>query len=305
MNPGILNSIAVTGQIFPLKLLKARKNLPSFLPFYHVVNEATPDYINSYVVRTPRQFEVELDYLVRHFKPVGLEEIVNAPDKNKMHLSFDDGLKACSTVIAPILKRKGIPATFFVSPGFTNNQQLFHRFKRAILEAKGVLTKGEKQYYISDVTELDELALKHNIDFSEWRPYMTMEELVTLNNDGFSIGAHSLNHPEMWMLNEEEQFSQITGSMQWVIDHFNPEIKAFSFPFTDDGIKRSLFDRLNNSGLVDVTFGTAGLKHDDHPINLQRIPVELKQKWSIQKVVHFQYFYYFLRSIIGKNTVIH
>ena len=305
MKQGIRNSIALLSLAIPFKLLRAGKSFPPFLPFYHVVSDVKLDYINSYGVRTKKQFETELDYLLKHFHPVDLDEIINSPAKNKMHLSFDDGLKECHSVIAPVLKRKGIPATFFVSPDFVDNQHLFHRFKQAILESKGILMSGGKKYFINEINELDELAQKHKLDFSAWQPYMNTEEITALHNDGFSIGAHSLDHPEMWTLSEEEQYRQVVESMQWVVDRFQPAIKAFSFPFTDDGLEQSLFNRIQASGKVDVTFGTAGLKYDSHPINLQRVPVELKQNWPIQKVVHFEYFYYFLRSMVGKNKVVH
>lgn len=305
MNQVIRNSIAFAGQLFPLRLLRAGKSYPPFLPFYHVVSDLKPEYINSYRVRSKKSFEAELDYLLKYYKAVDLVEIINAPDKRKMHLSFDDGLKECHSIIAPILKRKGIPATFFVSPNFVDNGQLFHRFKRAILESKGILKHGGKKYFLQETDELDVIARDNKIDFSNWQPYMSSGELGSLSNDGFTIGAHSLNHPEMWSLSEDEQYRQVIESMQWVVDRFNPAIKAFSFPFTDNGLKQSLFDRVEKSKIVDITFGTAGLKNDSHPLNLQRIPIELKQGWSIQRVVHFEYFYHFLRSMVGRNVVEH
>jgi len=304
MNKEIKNSIAYFGNLLPIFFLNYRQEYPPFLPFYHVASDKRLDYINSYTVRTSQQFETELDYLLSQFQPVSLHEIITSPQKFKMHLTFDDGLKECHSVIAPILKRKGIPATFFVCPDFVDNKALFHRFKRAILETKGVIPHGGKKYFIHEANELDQLALTHQIDFSEYQPYLKMEEIKSLQTDGFTIGAHSMNHPEFWLLNEEQQYHQVTESMKWVVDHFQPSIRTFSFPFTDDGIKQSLFERLKHDEIVDVTFGTAGLKYDRAENHLQRIPVELNPNWSIRKVVHYEYFYYFVRSILGRNTVI-
>lgn len=303
MNSTIKNSIAFFGNSIPLSILRSHDGFPPFLPFYHVVSNEKLDYINSYKIRSVQQFKLELDYLLKHFKAVSLEEIFKSPGKNKMHLTFDDGLKECSAIIAPILKQKGIPATFFVNPDFVDNKQLFHRFKRAILESNGLLNKTQKKYFLHEAFYLDELAKEQNIDFSSYQPYMSLAEVQALHNDGFGVGAHSLNHPEMWLLSEEEQFTQIVESMNWVVRHFNPKTKAFSFPFTDDGLKMSLFDRLHQENIVDVTFGTAGLKYDKAKNHLQRIPVEQPLNWSIKKVVHFEYFYYSLRSFFNKNSV--
>ncbi|MFA9390759.1 MAG: polysaccharide deacetylase family protein [Prolixibacteraceae bacterium] len=303
MNKKVRHIAAAVGDLIPFSLLSNRVDYPPFLPFYHLVSDMQHEYITSYLVRTQQQFEKELDYLLSHFKAVSLEEILASPDKNKMHLTFDDGLKECASLIAPILIRKGIPATFFVSPNFVDNKALFHRFKQSILVSKGILPNGGKKFYLHETEELDRLAQLNAIDFTAWQPYMNLSDISSLNSDGFSIGAHSMNHPEMWLLNEEDQFRQVADSMNWVVDHFNPPIKAFSFPFTDDGIKLSLFERLNQQQIVDVTFGTAGLKFDQFKNHLQRIPVELPVNWSIKKVVHFEYFYFKIRNLFSANVV--
>jgi len=303
------NTIALFGGLLPFPLLRAGTNYPPFLPFYHVVSDTKPDYIDSYVVRSSSVFEKELDYLLRYFQPVDLKTIVRSPQKKQMHLSFDDGLKECYTVIAPILKRKGIPATFFVNPCFVDNKEIFHRFKRSILTVNGYLQPGTKKYFMDESHLLDEVAEKCGVVFEDYlaanQPYMSFDEIKSLNDTGFTIGSHSLNHPEFWRLTEDEQYVQIEESMKWVVDRFHPEMKAFSFPFTDDRVKLSLFEKLKANQIVDVTFGTAGLKYDQVPFNLQRIPVERKQNWDVRKVVHFEYFYYFARSIVNRNNVMH
>ncbi|MBN1768449.1 MAG: polysaccharide deacetylase family protein [Prolixibacteraceae bacterium] len=295
--------VAGIAPLFPLAVLRRNPSFPPILPFYHVVSSIPLPYINSYKVRTPEVFEAELDYLLQHFEPVTLDELLEHPGNGKMHLSFDDGLKECYTIIAPILKRKGIPATFFISPDFVDNRAMFHRFKRAILESKGVLLKGERVFTHDMNNELDELAAANGIDFTQYKPYMTMQQLKSLQNDGFLIGAHSLNHPEMWLLSEEEQYRQVAQSMQWVVDNFVPKIKAFSFPFTDDGVEMSVFKRLQSEGVVDVTFGTAGLKYDTLHHHYQRIPVEIANNRSIKKTIHFEFLYYHLRELWSKNIV--
>lgn len=304
MNAWLRNIIALAGSAMPLSMLRNGKNYPPFMPFYHVVSDQQLDYINSYVVRSQNRFEKELDYLLGFYQPVSLEDMIQSPDKRKMHLSFDDGLKECSSIIAPILIRKGIPASFFVNPDFVDNQQIFHRFKRAILESKHVIAKGGKQYFINDDEELNRMAKEHSVQFSDYAPYMSLTDIKTLQKQGFSIGAHSLNHPEMWLLSYNEQYRQIKESMDWLNLNVKPSIKAFSFPFTDDGIPLELFKQIHQEQLVDVTFGTAGLKYDVAMNHYQRIPVELKTNWSIKKVVHYEYFYFFVRSLFNKNKVI-
>jgi peptidoglycan/xylan/chitin deacetylase (PgdA/CDA1 family) len=303
MNKSLKKYIAAAGNLLPYSWLAKSAEIPPVLPFYHVVTDEAAEYLNSYEVRTSKAFEKELDWLLKHYQAVSLETLITSPGKRKMHLNFDDGLKECHSVIAPILKRKGIPATFFVSPDFIDNKALFHRFKRAILQSRGILPANTKSFYLHEVHELDQLALEHHIRFSDFQPYLNKAELQALHIDGFTIGAHSLNHPEMWLLSEDEQYRQIAESMQWVTGRFEQNIRVFSFPFTDDGLKASLFHRLKANNVLDYTFGTAGLKFDEFPFHLQRIPVEQHRHWDLKKVMHFEYFYFKIRNLFSANTV--
>jgi hypothetical protein len=67
-----------------------------------------------------------------------------------MVLTFDDGLVECHRFVAPLLKRKGIPAVFFLNNRFIDNLDLFYRYKVSLLihrirEDKKAL-KGASEY---------------------------------------------------------------------------------------------------------------------------------------------------------------
>ncbi len=298
---------------------------PVFLPFYHVVSDKRLDYIHNYPYRNKKTFEQELDYILKYFSPVSLEEIHKNPnpDARVFHLSFDDGLCECADVIAPILLRKGIPATFFINTGFVDNKALFHRYKASLilerlykfpdaqaeqLLSKHGLTRNKLlQAPFSKTDILDEAAEMMEIDFADFleseRPYLTTTEVKDLNKKGFTIGGHSHEHPEFGSLKTKEQFKQIAKSMNWVGKHINPKIKAFSFPFTDDGISGKLLKRLKKELVCDITFGTAGLKRDAFESHFQRVPME--QPKRIDTFLKGEFLYYKLRKIIGKETVEH
>ncbi len=252
-------------RLIPEKLL-FKTDSPFFLPFYHTVSNKNIPYILNYPYRNTSEFEKELDYYLKYFKPVSLEYLLENPQsKDKVfHLSFDDGLKECANLIAPVLLKKGIPATFFVNSGFADNQALFHRYKASLvlnelldkpikkatqfLNTNELNEKNILQTDISKVDVLDETANILGIDFSRilktQNPYLTTEQIIELEKSGFSIGAHSKNHPEFWNISEEEQLNEIKQSMSWVVDKFNPSIKAFAFPFTDSGVSLNLLQKL-------------------------------------------------------------
>ncbi len=312
------------GKLIPIKSL-LKINTPVFQPFYHVVSNDKLPHISNYNYRSTVQFEKELDFYLKYFNPVSLSELKSGknPGKNIFHLSFDDGLKECSEIIAPILLKKGIPATFFVNPGFVDNQRLFHKYKASLilgqlktspdLKAEQILKdqnlQGEQILKANILHEvfLDKVAEILGINFNDFlikqKPYLTTEQLLKLKEQGFSIGAHSFYHPEFWKISEDEQIDEVKKSMDWLVEKINPEIKAFSFPFTDSGVSQKVMKALKNENICDISFGTAGIKYDEYDSHFQRYPVEIpgdfKQNLKAELV------YFVLRKIIGKATVKH
>ena len=68
-----------------------------------------------------RLFEAQLEHVARHYSPVpasGLLDAVRARRRGEripVAITFDDDLRSHLTHAAPILERRGLPATFFVS----------------------------------------------------------------------------------------------------------------------------------------------------------------------------------------------
>jgi peptidoglycan/xylan/chitin deacetylase (PgdA/CDA1 family) len=310
------------GRIIPFSWLN-RLSYPFLLPFYHVVSNEKLPHIHNYQYRNESEFIDELDFLLRHFKPVELHELLNPEMQGKkvFHLSFDDGLRQCFDVIAPILIRKGVPATFFVNPAFVDNFQLFHRYKASLvvshimdhpsafkhLEASGFDARSVLAIPYHQSRLLDDMALKMGISWDnflgEYKPYMTQSQIQHLASQGFTIGAHSWDHPEFWLLNEKEQHQQITRSMEWVSEKFKMKINAFAFPYTDDGVPAYLLDQVATHKICDITFGTAGIKRDILGWHFQRLPIEIPGKFIAN--LKGEWGYYQLRKWTVHATVRH
>lgn len=310
--------------LLPSKWLMSRQ-LPCFFPFYHVVSNERLPYILNYPYRNEKQFEKELDFYLAHFHAAGLEEVVknNFTGKRMFHLSFDDGLRQCADVVAPILLRKGIPATFFINTAFIDNKKLFHRYKASLilnglrqapnLRVSKYLEKenlaGEKILQASVFQEeiLNEAARMLEFSFDDFlsrqQPYLTSEQIKKLGSEGFTIGAHSHTHPEFWKITAAEQLHEVKISLSRVMQLVRPKVKAFSFPFTDAGVPASLLTAIKKENLCDVTFGTAGIKKDSFNFHLQRYPVE--QHGDFTQNLKGEIVYYFLRAWAGKETVTH
>ncbi len=304
------------------RLIHAR--LPVFLPFYHTVSDEKLSHILNYNYRNIQQFEEELDFYLENYKPISLAEINSGNfSGNVFHLSFDDGLKECAEIISPILLRKGIPATFFINSAFVENKELFHRYKASLvlnelkrrtenqvlqfLHENGITTENILQTSIHKTKILDEVAGMLGVDFDQFldeqKPYLTTGQILDLQKQGFSIGAHSNRHPEFWLIDKEQQKEEIRLSFDWLEKNIHPEIKAFAFPYTDSGVTKSVFEYLHQEMGCDISFGTAGIKYDQQENHFQRYPAE--QPGDFETNLKAEIIYHFLRKPVGKTIVRH
>src|SRR5687768_11071814 len=126
--------------LVPLQLLTRSSPVTSLFPYHHVVSdERLPHIIHLYPYKNVKQFSTDIDFLLKYFEaisPADLISFINTHHKlpeKKFLLTFDDGFKEVSEVIAPILKRKGIPAIFFINPAFIDNKEMFYRNKISLI----------------------------------------------------------------------------------------------------------------------------------------------------------------------------
>ena len=337
MNSGSIKRILspYTGFI-PVEKLIASSVHRFVLPFWHAVSDVPLPHLSQlYRVPTVSEFERNLVFLLKNYKPASVEDVFRLADtkgksdQNLFFPSFDDGLAECYHVIAPLLKRKGIQAAFFINPAFVGNKMLFHRLKSSLLlnsiaqikpsgikSAEQLLLKHFSNKNIhqflhratfTDHLLLDQLAEIFGLDFElflkQKQPYMNLQQIKELQADGFLIGAHGMDHREFFLSSEDEIMEQISASMEFLIREINPPVNAFAFPFTDFKVPNSIFEKANTDRLWDLSFGTAGIKDETVKNHLQRIPMESGVNKDGKKVIRTEYFWYYLKSVFGKNKV--
>jgi peptidoglycan/xylan/chitin deacetylase (PgdA/CDA1 family) len=274
------------------------------LPFYHLVtDEEAPHVRHLYSFLGLAKFSADLDFLCQHFKPLSLSELIvciknkEAPPENSFFLSFDDGFRELFDIVAPILLKKGIPATFFITKSFVDNKELFYRNKisllvehlenhqgageasvREILINAGILQRDLKAALLSVDYDrnhiIDEIAKECGCDFGhfleEMKPYLSSDQIKLLLNQGFTIGAHSLDHGNYAKMSLGEQLRQTIESVNYITETFDIEYKVFSFPFSDVGVSARFYQKIANEKICDLSFGSSGFIDDEFPANLQR-----------------------------------
>ncbi|MDR1368532.1 MAG: polysaccharide deacetylase family protein [Dysgonamonadaceae bacterium] len=227
------------------------------LPFYHTVSDEYLPHIHPlYRPKTIKEFENDLDFLLKHFQPVDMQTVFACCRERKsiqtpsFHLSFDDGLKEVYDIITPLLYSKGIPFSVFVNSDFVDNKTLFSRHREA-LESQD----------IDPETFLNEKS-----------PYLSTAQLKEMQKMGVHIGAHSINHPRYDLIPEEEQVMQTLESCKFVKDTFTQGLTTFAFPFSDTGISNHFFDRIYSA--IDLSFGISGIYFRHNNRHIGRIDME-------------------------------
>jgi peptidoglycan/xylan/chitin deacetylase (PgdA/CDA1 family) len=276
------------------------------LPYYHMVSDSpVPHVSHLYRFRDVAQFKADLEYLSRHYQPLALRDLVAIVGGNgtcrrpSFHLTFDDGFREMYEVVAPILRQKGIPATFFLNSAFLDAGGMAHHNAISVLldrltkplsaaarrrvesqvPGAGVSLKARllgvpcrQRALVRLVAETLDVDLDAYVKTR--RPYMSSGQVRSLASGGFTIGAHSHDHPLYADLALDEQIAQTAMSLQYIASQVRLDQRAFAFPFTGAGVGRDFFDAMCDSGRLDICFGTAGMRSHWHPRTLERVGME-------------------------------
>ncbi|HVO63563.1 MAG TPA: polysaccharide deacetylase family protein [Terriglobales bacterium] len=296
----------------PIESVRSLSGVSLVIPYYHLVSDSiVPHVSHLYRFRTIREFTSDLEYLRRHLEPIALSDIVDALNGKQalsrpcFHLTFDDGFREMHDVVAPILQRAGVPATFFLNTAFLDGGGLSHHNALSILvdrlesrdspvspasfrrlESLLPETKDNRTTLRARILSIEHaqkslvgrLAESLDVDLDryvrETQPYLSSEQITTLLGRGFSIGAHSHDHPLYASIPLPQQLAQTRMSVELLDKRFGLSPKAFAFPHTDSGVSDAFFTAVFSQRLLDVSFGTAGLVSHFHPRNIERVSME-------------------------------
>lgn len=324
--------------MLPFRIWRKLANPDIIIPYYHMVSDDEVLHTKHlYPHKSKKQFSDDLDCILKFFSPVSMSDVMKYAHTHKsllpnaLHLTFDDGFREMYDIVAPILLRKGIPATFFINSSFVDNKSLCYQHKaslladqtfrnslaphkrdgiRKLMPGANLTPEDIKAVMLSiayrDRFLLDDIAKIMEVDFSDYlsktKPYLTIEQIEKLLSDGFSIGAHSIDHPFYADLSLEDQIHQTSESASFIKRRFNLSYSVFAFPHSDRNVSQSYFNTIKKSGLVDVSFGTSGLIADCVPNHFQRISFE-KPLWPAKNILSYQYAKRLYRILRWRNTI--
>ncbi len=240
---------------------------PVLVLAYHRVTVPQTDFHSLAV--TPENFRSHMNFLKHSLQIVRFEEDWAAVRKPAVAVTFDDGY-ADNMRALEIIEEVGVPATFFISTGNIGSSKEFwwDELERLVLgessyphcfqlkDPKYAKTWSTSTYRNrrSMFRDLHLSAKKINEErrkdwmkqIREWaglnemtdgaNRQLTCEELTAMaKSQWVTIGAHTVTHPPLAFLTEEEQRNEIVSSKLQLEKIVGKEITVFSYPFGGRG----------------------------------------------------------------------
>lgn len=326
-----------TCAVWPTSVVKHISPVRTLFPYHHLVSdEALPHIKHLYQYKSVKQFTADIDFLLKHFRPVSAADIADAIQhdkplpKHSFLLTFDDGFREVYDIIAPILLRKGVPAVFFINPAFVDNKAIFYRCKISLLIDEIIKTGQQNSLHIysnllqKDISSfdilkaelkklnhtnqyiLDDMAAALHYSYNDYwqkqQPFLTTAQIKELHQQGFTIGAHSWDHPYYEFLDQEQQLWQTTASVKYINDTISPPYSYFSFPHIDTILPQAFFDQLNRDTKIDLLFGVQNQKEEYQNRMVHRFNAE-RPEVAIKSQVNGILLYTTLQKILGRHKI--
>ncbi|HZM35561.1 MAG TPA: polysaccharide deacetylase family protein [Burkholderiales bacterium] len=248
---------------------------------------------------TPRTeavaLERQLRYLARRFEVVGLEGIAGGR-RGALALTFDDGLRSNVEVAYPILRRLGLPATFFVCPALIDERRwLWNHEARARLRSLGA-GAADIDRLIEQMKRLD-LATRRVVerrieeDTPGYRPsdeereafdLASWEELRRLDPTLVTIGSHTLSHPILSSLTPAQAEEEICGSRELLEKRLGRRAELFCYP--NGEINETALRLARRAYRLAVTGAQEDVRPGSDPLRLPRLAAPqglLRLAWQL------------------------
>jgi peptidoglycan/xylan/chitin deacetylase (PgdA/CDA1 family) len=194
----------------------------------------------------PARFERFCRFFRRHFQVVPLSGLLadyaaGREVGGRLAITFDDGYANNFDAAAPVLRKYGLPATFFVTTGWMGTRTV------APWDA--------------------ELPVRF-----EW---MNWQQLRGLVSQGFEVGSHTHTHIDLATSESAVVREELERSKQTLRHELGIATKLFAYPFGDPGNITDASRRLVREAGFDCCLSCHGGVNDatSDPYRLNRIPI--------------------------------
>jgi len=255
--------------------------------------ETDTDAVNAIALRR------QLAYLRRHFQVVPLACIFEGLktgrplEKFTVALTIDDGRRNFYEFMFPLLKEFGIPATFFVVSSFIRREDWVWTDKVLWLSEQpsrsSELSADKIEILFAKLNQLrpevrtafiEDIAAGMGVSIPGEAPPKyapcSWSELREMADSGLvEIGSHTVTHPILASLTEEESWQELTVSRAQIEEAMGRQVGSFCFPNGKPGDYRlSQLQQVRDAGYAGaVAAGFGMVTNGANPYELPRIAV--------------------------------
>lgn len=213
---------------------------------------------------TAEGLDEQMRWLKSHFdviSPRDIPYIVKVKRGRHVVVTFDDGYADNHASALPVLRANGVPATFFITTGFIDDQispwwdeiaWMVRTSTRAQLTIPTsnttVMLEGDRERAIYAVIQT-RYGLTDAADFLDrvgeatgtGRPpsdvldvkklWMSWDMVRELRDAKMTIGGHTVRHPMLSKLSKDEQQGEITTCLRRLNEELGASVRTFAYPF--------------------------------------------------------------------------
>jgi peptidoglycan/xylan/chitin deacetylase (PgdA/CDA1 family) len=233
--------------------------------FHHISGEESPFTRGMNVTTTPRKFEEALRFLTTYYTPVRLDDVLAESDGRELPrravlVTFDDAYASVVEVAAPLCRKFGVPAIFFVNAASLDNQRLavdnlvcyvantmgmetinaaaravsdsisqMHSLSEVFKNFFPSITLAEREVFLEALRQLGRVSEPRMAE--EAGLYLTSKQLCELAPFNFEIGNHTYSHVRCRSLSQEDLGSQIDRNKAELEAISGTRVRSFSLPY--------------------------------------------------------------------------
>lgn len=208
---------------------------------------------------TQDEFREQMDLISKYFNPVFLPKAVpllksGKLPANSIAVTFDDGYMNNYTIAKPILDEFSVPATFYVSTGFSEGGMMWND---RVIEAcrslnsidLSIIGKGVSLVTTTDkkreIAEVIIKSIKH-LEYSKRESVvcfiekqnpnpppslmMTDKEIRGLQQAGYEVAGHTVTHPILRMLDDDMAEDEIVKGKMTLEAITGSQVVGFAYP---------------------------------------------------------------------------
>jgi peptidoglycan/xylan/chitin deacetylase (PgdA/CDA1 family) len=277
-----------------------------------------PDALNVEGIR--RQFS----YLRQHFRVVPLlqlaEQLASGRklDRNLVALTIDDGRRSCYEFLFPLMKEFAIPATFFVVSSFIRGEDWIwtdkvlwlseqFRLQEELMPGKldGTFRALNRMRPEARNARIASLANGAGVTIPTTAPEKyapcSWGELREMADSGLmEIGSHTLSHPILSSVTDEESWEELTRSRAQIEEGIGRSVRSFCYPNgMPDDFRPSQVRQVAEAGYACSVVAQFGMvRSGSDPYRMPRIG--MTRKTSVEQIAKyldgFAYYQQLLRS---------